>query len=58
LNEWLRENATHLRRDTAMQQALAGVGDQIWIQAAAEQEERQGVDWHRHLELIIDALRP
>jgi AcrR family transcriptional regulator len=99
LTEWLRENATQLGRDAAMQQALAGAGDQIWIQAAAEQEElvgltaelvarahathsiradataidigmlmcglcatmahpARGFDWHRHLELIIDALRP
>lgn len=99
LTEWLRANATQLGRDAAMQQALAGAGDQIWIQAAAEQEElveltaklvarahatssiradataadigmlmcglcatmahpARGFDWHRHLELIIDALRP
>ena len=95
----LRENAAKLGRDAAMQQALAGADDQIWLQAAAEQEELieltgeliarahatgsirsdvtatdigmlmcglcatmahpvRGFDWHRHLELIIDALRP
>lgn len=99
LTDLLRENATKLGRDAAMQQALAGAGDQIWIHAAAEQEElveltgqlvaraqaagsirsdataadiamlmsglcstmghpARGFDWHRHLELIIDALRP
>jgi AcrR family transcriptional regulator len=99
LTDWMRENATKLARDAAMQQALAGAGDQIWIQAAPEQEElveltgqlvaraldagsirsdataidigmlmcglcatmahpARGFDWHRHLELIIDTLRP
>jgi AcrR family transcriptional regulator len=99
LIEWMRENATQLARNAAMQQALAGAGDQIWTQAAAEQEElveltgqliarahatgsirsdatavdigmlmcglcatmahpARGFDWHRHLELIIDTLRP
>jgi AcrR family transcriptional regulator len=99
LTDLLRENATKLGRDAAMQQALAGAGDQIWIHAAAEQQElveltaelvarthatgsiradataidigmlmcglcatmahpTRGFDWHRHLELIIDALRP
>jgi AcrR family transcriptional regulator len=99
LTNLLRKNATQLGGDAAMQQALAGAGDQIWIHAAAEQEElmrltgeliarahatgsirsdataidigmlmcglcatmahpARGFDWHRHLELIIDALRP
>jgi AcrR family transcriptional regulator len=99
LTNWLRDNATQLGRDTAMQQAVAGAGDQIWIQAAAEQQDlvavtdqhlqrarkagtirpdataddiamlmsglcstmahpAPGFNWHRHLELIIDALRP
>ncbi len=95
----LRENAAKLGRDAAMQQAVAGGDDQIWLHAAAEQAELleltgeliarahaagsirsdvtatdigmlmcglcatmahpvRGFDWHRHLELIIDALRP
>jgi AcrR family transcriptional regulator len=99
LTDLLRENAAQLGRDAAMQQALAGAGDQIWIQAAAEQQElveltgelvaraqatgsirpdltavdigmlmcglcatmghpAPGFDWHRHLELLIDTLRP
>ncbi|MGI8714600.1 MAG: TetR family transcriptional regulator [Solirubrobacteraceae bacterium] len=98
LTDWLRDNAAQLGRDAAMQQAVAGAGDQVWIQVAAEQQAlatvtdellgraraagtvrpdataddigmlmsgvcatmahpAPGFDWHRHLELIIDALR-
>lgn len=35
----LRENAAAAARDAAMQHALAGVGEHIWTQAQAEQEE-------------------
>ena len=35
----LRRNAEACARDAAMQHALTGVGEHIWIQAAAEQEE-------------------
>jgi AcrR family transcriptional regulator len=99
LADLLRDNAATLGNDAAMQQAVAGAGDQIWSQAAVEQEELMtvtevllqrarvagtirsdatandigmlmsgvcstmahpapGSDWHRHLELVIDALRP
>jgi AcrR family transcriptional regulator len=98
LTDLLRDNATTLGNDAAMQQAVAGAGDQVWVQAATEQQELMtvteallqpareagtiradvtaddigmlmsgvcstmahpapGFDWHRHLELVIDALR-
>lgn len=99
LTDWMRENAGQLRADAAMQQAVAGAGRQVWLQASAEQQElaqvtgqllaravaagtvradaraddvgmlmsgvcatmaspAHGFDWRRHLELVIDALRP
>jgi AcrR family transcriptional regulator len=95
----LRGNAETMARDAAIQQALAGLGEHIWMQAETELQEllaitgelvararragmiRQdleatdigmlmcglcstmgsqapGFDWRRHLELIIDMLRP
>ena len=99
LADLLRDNAATLGADSAMQQAVAGAGEQVWTQAAAEQQELMdvtetllqrardagtiradataddigmlmsgvcatmahpapGFDWHRHLELVIDGLRP
>jgi AcrR family transcriptional regulator len=95
----LRRNADAAACDATLQHALAGVGEHIWIQAQAEQEELSvvtgelmaraqragtmradigandiamlmcgvcatmahagpGFDWQRHLELVIDILRP
>jgi AcrR family transcriptional regulator len=39
LADLLRANAEALERDAATQQALAGAGEQIWVQAQPEQEE-------------------
>jgi AcrR family transcriptional regulator len=99
LADLLRDNAATLGADSAMQQAVAGAGEQVWIQAAAEEQELMdvtetllqraraagtirvdatandigmlmsgvcatmahpapGFAWRRHLELVIDALRP
>jgi AcrR family transcriptional regulator len=99
LTDWLRDNAERLGADAATQQAVAGAGDQIWLEAAAEHQAlvevtdrllaraleagtvrpdatahdigmlmsglcatmgspAPGFDWRRHLELVIDALRP
>jgi AcrR family transcriptional regulator len=99
LAEWMRESASQLERDATMQQALAGAGEQIWLEATAEHDELMEVseqllergraagtirsdatppdigmlmcglsatighpaplfDWHRHLELLVDTLRP
>ena len=99
LTDWLRDNAERLGADAATQQAVAGAGDQVWQEAAAEHQALVGVtdqllaraleagtvrpdatandigmlmsglcstmgnpapgfDWRRHLELILDALRP
>lgn len=41
--ELLRSNAATAARDASMQHALAGVGEHIWTQAQAEQEELQAV---------------
>jgi AcrR family transcriptional regulator len=99
LTDWMRDNAEQLGADAAMQQAVAGAGSHVFIQAAAEQQAlvevtgrllsralaagtvrpdatahdvgmlmsglcatmgspAPGFDWRRHLELVIDALRP
>jgi AcrR family transcriptional regulator len=98
LEDLLRRNAETAASDAAVQHALAGSGEHIWAQAAAEQERlaavtdeliararqagsirqdvdandiamlmcglcstmsgKPGFDWRRHLDLIIDALRP
>jgi AcrR family transcriptional regulator len=98
LEDLLRRNADTAASDAAVQHALAGAGDSIWMQAADEQEaliavtseliararsagtvrpdleandiamlmcgvcstmgDRPGFDWHRHLDLVIDMLRP
>jgi AcrR family transcriptional regulator len=99
LVDLMRSNAEALARDTGTQQVIAGAGEQIWTQAAAEQSElleltsrlidraqragtiradatatdigmimcgvsatmghpTSGFDWRRHLDLLIDALRP
>ena len=95
----MRSNAEALARDAGTQQVLAGAGETIWTQAAAEQRElleltsqlidraraagsiradatatdigmlmcgvsatmahpASGFDWRRHLDLLIDMLRP
>ena len=95
----MRSNAEALARDAGTQQVLAGAGETIWTQAAAEQRElleltsqlidraraagsiradatatdigmlmcgvsatmahpASGFDWRRHLNLLIDMLRP
>ena len=95
----MRSNAEALERDAGTQQVLAGAGEHIWTQAAAEQTElmeltsqlidrarragtirpdatavdigmlmcglsatmahpASGFDWRRHLDLVIDGLRP
>lgn len=95
----MRRNAESCARDATMQQALSGLGDQIWTYAESEIAElyeltavlverahRAGAlraditvndipmlmcgvassmgrsngrfDWHRHLELVLDMLRP
>ncbi len=96
--ELLRRNAETAAGDAAVQHALAGAGEHIWVQAEAEQLElmavteeliarvrptgtirpdvdstdiamlmcglcstmgaKPGFDWRRHLELVIDMLRP
>jgi AcrR family transcriptional regulator len=99
LAEWMRESAARLERDATMQQALAGAGEHIWLEASAEHDELMEVseqllergraagtirsdatptdigmlmcglsatiahpaplfDWRRHLELLVDTLRP
>jgi AcrR family transcriptional regulator len=99
LTDLMRSNAEALDRDAGTQQVLAGAGEQIWIQAAAEQgvlleltsqlidrarragtiradatatdigmlmcgvsatmaHPASGFDWRRHLDLVIDGLRP
>ncbi|MBV9471830.1 MAG: TetR/AcrR family transcriptional regulator [Solirubrobacterales bacterium] len=99
LVEVMRRNAETAAQDAATQLALAGAGEQIWMQAQAEQQEllaltgellerarREGTirpdvraidigmlmcgvcssmgfsavgfDWRRHLELVIEMLRP
>jgi AcrR family transcriptional regulator len=99
LAEWMRESASQLESDATMQQALAGAGEQIWLDASAEHDELMEVserllergreagtirsdatpvdigmlmcglsatighpaplfDWRRHLELLVDTLRP
>jgi AcrR family transcriptional regulator len=99
LTDLMRSNAEALARDTGTQQVLAGAGEHIWTQAAAEQNEllevtsqlidrarragtiradatatdiamltcgvsatmahpASGFDWRRHLDLLIDMLRP
>jgi AcrR family transcriptional regulator len=99
LTDLMRSNAEALARDTGTQQVLAGAGEHIWTQAAAEQNEllevtsqlidrarragtiradatatdiamltcgvsatmahpASGLDWRRHLDLLIDMLRP
>ncbi len=99
LADLMRANAETLAGDAGTQQVLAGVGEHIWTQAAAEQAELlevtsqlidrarrvgtiradatamdigmlmcgvsatmahpgAGFDWRRHLELLIDMLRP
>jgi AcrR family transcriptional regulator len=95
----MRRNAETAAGDAAMQHALAGAGEHIWMQARGEQQELltltdeliararsagtvrpdlratdigmlmcgvcssmsfsvPGFDWRRHLELVIDTLRP
>lgn len=95
----MRRNAETAAADAATQLAIAGAGEQIWIQAQAEQEELleltdeliararrdgtirpdiratdigmlmcgvcsamsvtvRGFDWQRHLDLVVDMLRP
>ena len=39
----MRDNAAELGADAAMQQAVAGAGEQVWVQAATEQQELMGV---------------
>jgi AcrR family transcriptional regulator len=98
IEDLLRSNAETAAKDAAVQHALVSAGEQIWMQAQAEQDEllavteellararqagtiradvmamdigmlmcgvcstmadRPGFDWRRHLELVIDALRP
>jgi AcrR family transcriptional regulator len=98
LEDLLRRNAETAASDAAVQHALAGVGEHIWMQAAPEQQElvavtdellararragtirqdigaydiamlmcgvcstmgdKPGFDWRRHLDLVIDMLRP
>lgn len=99
LADLMRSNASELERDAATQQAMSGVGEQVWAAASAELEElltltgelierakvagtiradtmptdigmamcgvsavmahpAPGFDWERHLDLVIDALRP
>ena len=99
LADLLRSNAEALARDAGTQQVLAGAGEHIWTQAAAEQNElleltsrlidrarragtiradatatdigmlmcgvsatmghpTSGFDWRRHLDLLIETLRP
>lgn len=99
LVDLMRANAEALERDAGTQQVLAGAGEHIWTQAAAEQAElleltsrlidrardagtiradatatdigmlmcglsatmahpESGFDWRRHLDLLIDMLRP
>lgn len=99
IEDLLRRNAETMASDAAVQQALAGAGEHIWMQAEAEQKElldvteqliararhnrtirsdlappdigmlmcglcstmgrhAPGFDWRRHLDLVIDMLRP
>ena len=99
LADLMRSNASELKRDAATQQAMSGVGEQVWAAASAELGElltltgeliqrakaagtiradivptdigmamcgvsavmahtAPGFDWERHLDLVIDALRP
>lgn len=99
LAELMRTNAEALAGDAGTQQVLAGAGEHIWAQAAAEQAElleltsqlvdrarragtirpdttatdigmlmcgvsatmahpASGFDWRRHLDLMIEVLRP
>jgi AcrR family transcriptional regulator len=95
----IRRNAETMASDAAVQEALAGAGEHIWMQAKAEQDEllqitgqliararrtrairpdiepidiamlmcglcstmghrTPGFDWRRHLDLVVDMLRP
>jgi AcrR family transcriptional regulator len=99
IEELLRRNAETMAKDAAIQQALAGAGEHIWMQAEAEQKQllavtgeliarakrnhtirpdleatdvgmlmcglcstmgrhTPGFDWRRHLDLVIEMLRP
>ena len=39
LADLMRANAEELERDAAMQQAMSGIGEQVWAAASAEREE-------------------